>query len=845
VTSRILRFLSWLTVKHPLSVIVAVAVLTVLLCSNIHNLRIGTDLIDLFGSSTPQWQVVNDFTQKLGYGNQLFVVIETPEPSEEMAERMEAAGDRLIREMNQSGYFRFAKCSLSEDELLSMTRLFVWHFPAFIRPEQWDALKERLREERIKSIVQRRGAGLVTAFSPLGTEYFVADPLGLAELSAGAGRGLIDSTNFDLEWGSGNHFFSRDQRALLVIAEPKFPATNHEFAEQVVKWTRAHIAALLQGEEFRRPRLQATMAGAYVYAEEDRGFIQKNIWFVSLLSIIGNVVLCLLIYRRIPLLLLSFVPTSLGILWATGLISYYPGELNLISLSFIAILAGLGDDQVIHFFNRVPQEWVAGTGIDEAMKKTFLTTGTSILFCMMTIGTSTVALAISRFKGLEEFGLVLTVGLLMLMVHTLFTVPAVMRVWWKVAPPSAPESVMFRFLPSVARVLAGAIARHAKIIFAVATGVFLVALALLPSFNMGRKLQISRGKDSAAIVGQLRLAEKFGIEGPPEMILVEGSEQEVLRRTEGLTAALASLRDRGTLKSVFSPSSVVPSWETQARRSQILKEVDLGKSAESLRKALQSAGFNLKPFQPVLDQLRELGRHGARPLSVEEVNRYLPQGLLESNIRRIGPDRYIAAIAFYPAHPDAPEAIPEATVQALRQQFGPFAEFSFPKISRELQTQIYRASRRALLFALAGIVLIVYLCFRDVAITMLVLMPIAFAVVVTFGVLSLTRHPFSFMALTALPLILGIGIDNGIHLVGRYLQSEERDIVAVVKASGAALVQSNLTTIIGFGALMASTFEPLAELGLVTAVGVGIALVGAMWVLPAVVLVFRIRQRMA
>jgi hypothetical protein len=148
-----------------------------------------------------------------------------------------------------------------------------------------------------------------------------------------------------------------------------------------------------------------------------------------------------------------------------------------------------------------------------------------------------------------------------------------------------------------------------------------------------------------------------------------------------------------------------------------------------------------------------------------------------------------------------------------------------------------------LLFTLAGVVLIVYLCFRDVPVTLLVLMPIAFAVVVTFGVLSLTKHPFSFMALTALPLILGIGIDNGIHLVGRYLQSEERDIVAIVKASGAALVQSNLTTIIGFGALMASTFEPLAELGLVTAIGVGMALVGAIWVIPAMVLVFRIRQR--
>ena len=47
-------------------------------------------------------------------------------------------------------------------------------------------------------------------------------------------------------------------------------------------------------------------------------------------------------------------------------------------------------------------------------------------------------------------------------------------------------------------------------------------------------------------------------------------------------------------------------------------------------------------------------------------------------------------------------------------------------------------------------------------------MPIVFAIVVTFGLLRLVGHPFSFMSVTAIPLIIGIGIDNGIHLVRRY-----------------------------------------------------------------------------
>ena len=161
---------------------------------------------------------------------------------------------------------------------------------------------------------------------------------------------------------------------------------------------------------------------------------------------------------------------------------------------------------------------------------------------------------------------------------------------------------------------------------------------------------------------------------------------------------------------------------------------------------------------------------------------------------------------------------------------------------RDLQAEIFQDSRRAMLLTAAAITLIVFLVFRSIPMTALVLLPIVFAIVVTFGILVLVRHQFSFMALTAIPLIIGIGIDNGIHLVRRYLEGEKRDIVGVLKLAGAPLIQSNLTTIVGFGALVVSRFEPLAEMGLVTALGVAIALVGAFWVLPAVVLVFGIRR---
>ena len=210
--------------------------------------------------------------------------------------------------------------------------------------------------------------------------------------------------------------------------------------------------------------------------------------------------------------------------------------------------------------------------------------------------------------------------------------------------------------------------------------------------------------------------------------------------------------------------------------------------------------------------------------------------MLDNSIRKTRDGSYVAAIAFYATDPNATQVIPETAIESWQKQFGSFVEFSFDKINRDMQNRVLHDSRRALVWTAAAIVLIVYLGFRNLRVSLVVLMPIVFAIIVTFGLLLLVGHRFSFMSITAIPLIIGIGIDNGIHLVRRYLENERHGILVIAKASGAALIQSNLTTIVGFGALMASSFAPLAEMGLVTSLGVALALVGGLWLVPAVIL---------
>jgi hypothetical protein len=123
----------------------------------------------------------------------------------------------------------------------------------------------------------------------------------------------------------------------------------------MMAWTRARAAAIVAEAGPEGGALRITPVGAHAYADESRAMIERNLRVASAVAVIGTLLLVGLVYRWLPAVVLTILPTFLAILWTTGLISSYPGEINLISLAFIAILTGLGDDQVT-YSSRVPQE---------------------------------------------------------------------------------------------------------------------------------------------------------------------------------------------------------------------------------------------------------------------------------------------------------------------------------------------------------------------------------------------------------------------------------------------------------------------------------------------------------
>jgi predicted RND superfamily exporter protein len=93
----------------------------------------------------------------------------------------------------------------------------------------------------------------------------------------------------------------------------------------------------------------------------------------------------------------------------------------------------------------------------------------------------------------------------------------------------------------------------------------------------------------------------------------------------------------------------------------------------------------------------------------------------------------------------------------------------------------------------------------------------------------------------ALPVIIGIGVDDGVHFFHRLIQEGSADLRRVVTSVGRAMLMTSLTTMIGFGSLMFYLMRGMASMGLALFIGVGMCFVVTVTLLPALSVLFERR----
>ncbi len=285
-----------------------------------------------------------------------------------------------------------------------------------------------------------------------------------------------------------------------------------------------------------------------------------------------------------------------------------------------------------------------------------------------------------------------------------------------------------------------------------------------------------------------------------------------------LEAALAEAADAAFVAGLGELSGVLERARGEAERAAGLAAADRGETRLAAERRL------LAELAGLLDRLRASAT--APPPTLET----LPTALR---------DRFVTARGNYLGylHPAGeiyePEFLAAFNADSLAISAG---ATGFPMLFEHHAEVITDGFETA--FAIGGGLIFVLLLidFRRTGHTLLAMTPVLLGTLWMLGLMRVMGLDFNFANLVAVPIVLGVGIDGGVHVVHRFRLEGPAGLETVVAHTGRAVLIASLTTMVGFGSLALASHRGMASLGLLLLTGVGTSLLATLVFLPNLLL---------
>jgi len=168
-------------------------------------------------------------------------------------------------------------------------------------------------------------------------------------------------------------------------------------------------------------------------------------------------------------------------------------------------------------------------------------------------------------------------------------------------------------------------------------------------------------------------------------------------------------------------------------------------------------------------------------------------------------------------------------------------------IRSELATKVLVGTYYSLGIALLIIFVLLSAIFRSFKAGLLGIVPLSVSVVVLFGLMGLLGIRLDVATALLSSIMIGVGVDYTIHFLWRYREERRQNrppseaVITTITTTGRGIIFNALSVIVGFSVLMISSFTPIRFFGALVVVSILSCLVGALVILPALVLRFRFR----
>ncbi len=657
-----------------------------------------------------------------------------------------------------------------------------------------------------------------------------------------------------------------------IFVKPRLDFTDLLAAEPAMRAIREMIAEH-RLDASRGIRVRVTGEAALAYEELLSALRGAEI--AGGLALVMITVVLLLGLNSGWLLGASIVTLLLGLLTTAGFATLAVGHLNLISIAFAVLYIGLGIDYAIHVCLRYRELLGRGFAKQEAIDHAVIDVRGSLIVCTFTTATAFYAFVPTAFAGVSELGLISGTGMFINLAVNLIVLPALLSLVpeprpWYPTPPHGRVADLVEF-PR----------RHWKPVCAAALVLGLAAAVLLPQVRFDRNPLNLRDPESESVSTVRELMTESGSSPMTINLLLDepGAQTDKLDELRALPAVsdiltlenfvpsasddklfviddlaliLGPSLEMGTLESITEPAKTVAKLE-RLQTSLVLQASRDGSRIAGLSEELADGletwlnalrGTDSAVQQARLTDLRDrllsnLPRSldrltiALQPDAAEVTD--LPPALREQWVNESGVQRAAIYAEEDINQEDALRQFVE-TVQAVAPR-----ATGEPVLALRAGDAVVRAFQQAFSWALLLIAALLLVLLRSPTAAAFVVAPLILAAALSLAALVLLDQPLNFANVIALPLLFGIGVDNGIHMVQRARQTHHPEDNPLRTSTARAVLLSALTTTCSFGNLLLSPHPGTASMGLLLTIGVIMTLIATLVVLPALLAVKPLR----
>lgn len=698
-----------------------------------------------------------------------------------------------------------------------------------------------------------------------------------ADANAGDAAMMRDAlkTAFYNTIGSGN-----SQKHLLVLRPGEDTGATVEELRKEVRRLKPNY-----------PGLEVGITGEPVLDMDEMESSTNDSTRATIWSLVLVMVSFLFSFRYLSRPVMALMALTFSVGWTLGFTTLAIGHLNLLTVTFATMLIGLGADFGIHFIYGYEEHRDSGKEPLEAMQETMSTTGVENFTGAITTAIAFWAIRFTDFRGVAELGMIAGTGVVLSFLAMSTVLPACIFLQER-RRSSQMRSTRGKKRPDGTaagpfwgRAIAWLEIRYLSRpgwVVGLCAAFTLWCLSLMPQVHFDYNLLNLQSRLLPSVQTEMKLINSEG-HGVLFAVSVADNLEDAARREE----RFSKLHSVSKVESILPliPKDQADKKATLIEIAKVMQEIPLpskdGPAGAGTGQGLRQMGDGFLTLKESFDANYEILSHSSNPETRYEANRFkellhrlfrtlekMGPGPISDGVTTFQKDLFSDLhdmLEFLKEQRAEPAVSLDSLPPEIRQrsigksgkillriypQGNAWERESLERFVHDLQSvdpdaigtpvMIYyhteslkRAYEVSGWYALGAITIVLLFHFQQLRNTLLALLPKVVGVIWMLGAMGYYEIDFNPANFMALPLILGIGLIFGVHVVHRLLHDPGAGIFT--HSTGPAIALSALTTIFGFGTLLIAKHQGIASLGFLMSVGVAANLVTSLILLPAVV----------